>query len=108
MEDKEGDHRTDQTQRMDRCSQEDRAPVVVEIAQVVRWEKLWNAALDEGPRCIQWMKRSVKRYATDVGERRDCTHEHVEISHEFINCLTNTDFNFLRSYLSFVALGVIR
>ena len=49
---------TDQAQRMDRCSQEDRAPVVVEIAQVVRWEKLWNAALDEGR--IQWTKRSVK------------------------------------------------
>ena len=98
--------RTDQAQRVDRCSQEGRAPVVVEIAQVVRWEKLWNAALDEGPRCIQWMKRSVKRYATDVGERRDCTHEHEEISQELINCLANTDF--LRSHLSFAALGVIR
>ena len=50
----------DQAQRMVRCSQEDRAPVVAEIAQVVRWEMLWDAALDEGPRCIQWMKRLMK------------------------------------------------
>ena len=50
----------DQAHRMDRCSQDNRAPVVVEIAQVVRWEKLWDAALDEEPRCIQWMKHLVK------------------------------------------------
>ena len=46
----------DQAQRMDRCSQEDRVPVMVEIAQVDQWEKLLDTALDEGPCCIQWMK----------------------------------------------------
>ena len=30
----------DQSQRMNRCSQKGRVPVVVDIAQVVRWEKL--------------------------------------------------------------------
>ena len=60
----------DQAQRMDRCSEKGRVPVVVDIAQVVRWEKLWDAALDEGPRCIQWMKL----YATDVSETGGTVH----------------------------------
>ena len=102
----------DQTQRMDRCSQEDRAPAVVEIAQVVQWEKLWDTALDEGPHCIQWMKRLVKALCHQCfGDKRDCPHEHIDISQELINCLANTDFNyFLRTHLSFVTFppGVIR
>ena len=56
------------------------------------WEKLWDAALDEGPRCIQWMKRLVKALCHRCfGDRRDCAHEHVDISQELINCLANTD-----------------
>ena len=101
----------DQAQRMDRCSQEDRVPVVVDIAQVVQWEKLWDAALDEGPRCIQWMKHLVKALCHRCfGDRRDCAHEHVDISQELINCLANRDFNFIRTQLSFVTFppGVIR
>ena len=43
-----------------RCSQDDKAPVVAEIARAVGWEKLWDASLDEGPRCIQRLKRLVK------------------------------------------------
>ena len=96
---------------MDRCSQEDRAPAVVEIAQVVRWEKLWDTALDEGPYCIQRMKRLVKVLCHQCfGDKRDCPHEHIDISQELINCLANTDFNyFLRTHLSFVTFppGVI-
>ena len=46
-----------------------------------------------------------KLYATDVSETgrwRDCTHEHVDILQELINCLANTNFNFIRTQLSFV------
>ena len=68
---------------------------MVEIAQVVWWEKLWGAAFDEGPHCIQWMKHLVKALCKRCfGDRWDCTHEHVEVSQELINCLANTDFNF--------------
>ena len=42
--------------------------------------------LDEGPRCIQLMKRLVKAL---------CYRSHK-------NCLANTDFNFLKTQLSFV------
>ena len=50
----------DQYQRIDRCSEEDRALVVLDIPQAVKWEKVWDAALDEGPRCMQLMKCLVK------------------------------------------------
>ena len=50
------------------------------------------------------MKHLVKalchRY---FGDRRDCTHEHIDISQELINCLANTGFNFsYKSTISFV------
>ena len=44
-----------------------------------------EAALDEGPHCIQWMKRLVKALCKRCfGDRQDCTHEHIEVSQELI------------------------
>ena len=86
----------DQAQRMHRCSQEDRAPVVLVIAQVVRWEKLWDAALDEGPHCIHWMKHLVKALChRRFGDRLDCTHEIVDISQATVetSCLQHCSSN---------------
>ena len=49
------------------------------------------------------MKRLVKALCHRCfGDRRDCAHEHVDISQELINCLANRDFNFIRTQLSFV------
>ena len=50
---KEAIMKLDREMRLASCSQADRAPVVTYIARVVGWEKLWDATLDEGPRCVQ-------------------------------------------------------
>ena len=48
--------RLDREMRLIRCTQADKAPVVADIARLAGWERLWDAALDEGPRCIKRMK----------------------------------------------------
>ena len=79
--------KTDQELRLERC--EDRASGVADIARMVEWEGLWDAALDEGPCCIQQMKRLVKTLCHHCfGE--DCQCVHREQTQEMITSLANT------------------
>ena len=80
--------------RLDRCSQIERAPVVMAITEIIGWEKLWDAALDEGSCCIQWMKHFVKTLCHRKA-RQDCPRVdlHTLVTEDM---LAKTDFNFLK------------
>ena len=92
--------RRDKEQRLDRCSHEDRAPVVAHIARTIGWEKLWDTALDEGPRCIQQMKHLVKTLCHRCfgGTEQDCPCLHKEVTQEMLDSLAIMDFKFLKTF----------
>ena len=78
----------DKEMRLACCSQNDKAPVVADIARVVGWEKLWDASLDEGPRCVRQLKRLVKsachRCFNDA-----CPCQHKSVTPEMVDALAN-------------------
>ena len=79
------------------CSQADRAPVVADIARAAGWEKLWDATLDEGSRCVQRLKRLVKSACHRCFDGA-CPCEHKEVTKEMIDSLSNLSFQFLKDF----------
>ena len=72
--------------------------MVAHIARTVGWEKLWDAALDEGPRCVQQMKRLVKTLCHRCfGGTENCPCVHKEVTQEMIDSLA-MDFKSLKTF----------
>ena len=93
---KEAIMKVDREMRLASCSQADRAPVVADIARAAGWEKLWDATLDEGSRCVQRLKRLVKSACHRCFDGA-CPCEHKEVTKEMIDSLSNLSFQFLNS-----------
>ena len=45
---------------LEKCAANDDAKLISEIAQVICWSKLWDLALDKGPRCVNGLKALVR------------------------------------------------
>ena len=87
--------RLDKEMRLCRCTQADKAPVVAGIAQIAGWERLWDAALDEGPRCIKKMKCLVKAACHRCfGDCCPCVHK--EVTPDMTDSLASMNFQFLK------------
>ena len=41
---------------LEKCAANDDTKLISEIAQVISWSKLWDQALDKGPRCVNGLK----------------------------------------------------
>ena len=50
----------DKAMLLEKCAANDDTKLISEIAQVVSWSKLWDQALDEGPRCVNGLKALVR------------------------------------------------
>ena len=45
---------------LEKCAANDDTKLISEIAQVISWSKLWDQALDKGPRCVNGLKALVR------------------------------------------------
>ena len=45
---------------LEKCAANDDTKLISEIAQVISWSKLWDQALEKGPRCVNGLKALVR------------------------------------------------
>ena len=50
----------DKAMLLEKCAANDNTKLISEIAQVISWSKLWDQALDKGPRCVNRLKALVR------------------------------------------------
>ncbi len=64
---------------------------VAEVAKCIGWEKLWEAALDEGPRCVWELRGLVKVLCHQCfGDGSNCPCEHrQEVPEDLVNSLSS-------------------
>ena len=103
----------DKAMFLEKCAANVDTKLISEIAQVISWSKLWDQALDNGPRCVNGLKALVRiiiTYAShatrvcpkcDVNELEVSLLAHILLEHsnarfsesDLVGALLNSDHN---------------
>ena len=88
----------DREAQLVKCSLREKSPVVADVAGR-HWEKLWDAALDEGARCIEQMRGLVRMLCHKCfGDGSSCPYEHHDVTEDMMNSLSRLNFDCLQKF----------
>ena len=88
----------DKTLLLEKCAMNADTRLISEIAKVVSWSKLWDCALDRGPRCISGLKSLVRiisypSHATRLCPKCDANSLETSLLFHILMDHSNADFS---------------